>query len=235
MQKRDAAESAILAPFFEKYVNRMFDFIRLNTRPVMFNEQVSQIGTLSTLLNGYIKSFKEMGGKQLTEAVYERIFLFCLSWSIGSLLEVKERPSFDNELRSFASNMPPKEEDSDTIFEYLVSESDLTWIHWKRMVPVWQYPKAEEKPKFAQLIIPTLDSVRFEKLLNLSYNVDKASLLVGGAGTAKTSVVMQFMGKFNPETTVSKTMTFSYLTTPGIFQVSHPNHQHASDLLSACI
>lgn len=28
------------------------------------------------------------------------------------------------------------------------------------------------------------------------------------------------MGRFNPETTVSKTMTFSYLTTPGIFQVS---------------
>ncbi len=48
---------------------------------------------------------------------------------------------------------------------------------------------------FVQLIIPTLDSVRFEKLLNISYNVEKSSLLVGGPGTAKTSVIMQFMGK----------------------------------------
>ena len=91
--------------------------------------------------------------------------------------------------------MPPREEETDTIYEYLVSEEDLSWKHWRHMVPVWVYPKAEEKPKFAQLIIPTLDSVRFEKLLHLSYIVDKSSLLVGGAGTAKTSVIMQFMGK----------------------------------------
>lgn len=27
-------------------------------------------------------------------------------------------------------------------------------------MPEWTYPKHEEKPKFAQLVIPTLDSVR---------------------------------------------------------------------------
>lgn len=87
-------------------------------------------------------------------------------------------------------------------------------------MPTWTYPKAEEKPKFAQLIIPTLDSVRFEKLLQLSYNVDKASLLVGGPGTAKTTAIMQFSGKFSPETVGSKVITFSSLTTPQIFQVT---------------
>ncbi len=88
------------------------------------------------------------------------------------------------------------------------------------MVPTWTYPKNEEKPKFAQLIIPTLDSVRFEKLLHLSYSVDKSSLLVGGPGTAKTSVVNQFIARFNPETTSSKTITFSSLTSPQIFQIT---------------
>ncbi len=38
---------------------------------------------------------------------------------------MKERPMFDQELRSFAANMPPREEESDTIFEYLVSEGAL--------------------------------------------------------------------------------------------------------------
>ncbi len=34
------------------------------------------------------------------------------------------------------------------------------WEHWRHHVPAWVYPKHEENPKFAQLVIPTLDSVR---------------------------------------------------------------------------
>jgi dynein heavy chain, axonemal len=58
----------------------------------------------------------------------------------------------------------------------------MEWTHWAGQVPTWTYPAAEEKPKFAQLIIPTLDSVRLEKLLHLSYSVDRSSLLVSERG-----------------------------------------------------
>jgi dynein heavy chain len=43
---------------------------------------------------------------------------------------------------------------------------------------------------------------------------------VGGPGTAKTSTVQQFLGRFPKDDHSSKTITFSYLTTPGIFQQS---------------
>lgn len=49
-------------------------------------------------------------------------------------------------------------------------------------LPPLQYPAGVERPKFAQLIIPTLDSVRYEHLLGLVHSVGKATLLVGGAG-----------------------------------------------------
>lgn len=139
-----------------------------------------------------------------------------------------------------------------------------------------------ERPRFAQLVIPTLDSVRYEHLLGLVHGVGKAALvsggegrmggvwwhqagsgthsasklgvagrvpiyhswhaapeltphvltpplprfcplptrlqLVGGPGTAKTATIQQFLGRFNKEEHTSKTITFSYLTTPGIFQ-----------------
>ena len=127
-----------------------------------------------------------------------------------------------------------------------------------------------------QLVIPTLDSVRYEHLLGLVHSVGKATLvgcagvqgcrggenrhggarlwplrpaspprssgahtwqaatsqclaspspspsvqLVGGPGTAKTSTIQQFLGRFSKEEHSSKTITFSYLTTPGIFQTS---------------
>lgn len=64
-------------------------------------------------------------------------------------------------------------EDSDTVFEYLVREDNAEWQHWRECVPSWKYPKEQERPKFAQLVIPTLDSVRYEKLLTLAYSVQK--------------------------------------------------------------
>ena len=33
----------------------------------------------------------------------------------------------------------------------------MEWMHWQTLVPNWEYPHNEEKPKFAQLLIPTLD------------------------------------------------------------------------------
>lgn len=54
----------------------------------------------------------------------------------------------------------PRESESDTLFEYLVDEATGGWQQWAGCVPVWTYPVAEENPKFAQLVIPTLDSVR---------------------------------------------------------------------------
>lgn len=40
---------------------------------------------------------------------------------------------------------------------------------------------------------------RYDQLLTLVHCVNGASLLVGGPGTAKTTVINQFLGKFNSE------------------------------------
>jgi len=53
-----------------------------------------------------------------------------------------------------------RESETDLIFEYLVDDTSGSWQHWANSVPQWAYPSAEERPKFAQLVIPTLDSVR---------------------------------------------------------------------------
>ena len=56
-------------------------------------------------------------------------------------------------------------------------EDNAEWQHWRECVPSWKYPKEQERPKFAQLVIPTLDSVRYEKLLTLAYSVQKVHTL----------------------------------------------------------
>jgi len=51
-------------------------------------------------------------------------------------------------------------------------------------------------------------------------------LLVGGPGTSKTNIANQFLGRFNLDQAISKTITFSSLTTPGIFQVTLEASRH---------
>lgn len=38
----------------------------------------------------------------------ERMFIYCTTWGLGGLLDVKDRAGFDAELRSFGANMPPR-------------------------------------------------------------------------------------------------------------------------------
>ena len=215
IQKRKDPEKAILPGLFKLYVQPLLDFVRLNLRPVVYNENVCQVGTLLKLLEGML-----MPHDNLKEDQYERIFLYCLVWSLGGLLDGEDRSAFSGELRKMATKKLPSLQNAETVYEYSVDETTLEWTHWRSYVPAWTYPKGEEKPKFAQLVIPTLDSVRFEKLLSLVYSVNGASLLVGSPGTAKTSTINQFLSKFNAEQTVSKTVTFSSLTTPQIFQTT---------------
>jgi len=50
----------------------------------------------------------ENSHEQLSEAKLERLFLYCLCWSLGGLIPEKERPAFDAELRSIGGNLPPR-------------------------------------------------------------------------------------------------------------------------------
>jgi hypothetical protein len=102
LARRDPTEAALMGPLFDKYVQRSLDYIRLNLRPVMYNEAVCQVNTLLTLLNGHIKAAKEAGRGPLDEGRMERVFLFCACWALGGLLDVKGREALDGELRAAA-------------------------------------------------------------------------------------------------------------------------------------
>lgn len=80
---------------------------RTNLSPVMHNETVCQVGTLLTLLDGALAP-PAAGGDSLTTTHYERIFLYCLTWSIGGLLPQSDRAAFDAHLCSLADDMPAK-------------------------------------------------------------------------------------------------------------------------------
>lgn len=67
--------------------------------------------------------FKEQGG-EVTPEHLERLYVFCLMWSVGALLELEDRRKIERWLRTHEAihldlpSIPPGSED--TIFDYVV-------------------------------------------------------------------------------------------------------------------
>ena len=89
---------------------------------------------------------------------------------------------------------------------------------------------APRRLAFSQLLIPTIDSTRAEFIIQKIANLPPmrsekrkepgqlSTLLVGGAGTAKTSVILMYTSKFNKDQMLFKRINFSSATTPYNFQ-----------------
>lgn len=96
-------------------------------------------------------------------------------------------------------------------------------------MPEWSPPK---RLIFSQLLIPTSDSTRAEYIMKMVSglpvvrhetryeNYLKNTLIVGGSGTAKTSVCIMFSNKFDSSGMLFKRINFSSATEPRNFQDS---------------
>ena len=153
----------------------------------------------------------------LPDTHIENIFVYALCWSLGALLELDDRVKFTGVIRTINPGIIGALPEGDTIFEYYVTEQGQ-WQHWDTRVVAWTYP-IDYDPKFAELLIPTLDSIRYESLLSLLQPRGKPVLFTGAAGVSKTATMLQYITSLDREKWVLKTTPFSFVTTPEIFQV----------------
>ena len=76
------------------------------------------------------------------------------------------------------SSLPlPKLEGDDTIFEYVVSETGQ-WEHWNGRVPEYIYPN-DSVPEYTNILVPNVDNVRTDFLIETISKQGKAVLLIG--------------------------------------------------------
>lgn len=153
-----------------------------------------------------------------------------MAWAIGGLFETEEREKFHKYLESKNAPLPSISAqkmavDKETVYDYYVDPSNKQWKVWE--AEQWQVPK---RLAFSQLLIPTIDSTRAEFIIDKiarlpSMRSEKrkepgqlSTLLVGGPGTAKTSVILMFTSKFDKEHMLFKRINFSSATTPYNFQ-----------------
>ncbi|KZC10625.1 Dynein heavy chain 5, axonemal [Dufourea novaeangliae] len=149
----------------------------------------------------------------------KRLYVFTLVWSIGALLETPDRRKYDSYLReNFGSlDLPTSENYPDAkIFDFYVTEKGK-WDTWTSLVTNYVYPDYSA-PDYSNVLVPIPDNVRIQYLIDLIGRQDKAVLLIGEQGSAKTVMMKSYMKKANPETTLSRSFNFSSATSPYQFQ-----------------
>lgn len=225
VKKQPLNQQNLLRNFFQKYMGsssptdpgHCIDWLNRNVSQVMTTSRVGVTSALSDLFKGLTEGKGCIDISVDLERRMERIFLYCLIWSVGGLLEADGRVKFDAFLRTLdKSGMMPKCGPGETIYEYFVTPETGDWLLWKP--PVWNYPAGQEKLDFSNLLVPTMDSTRALFNCTHMHKQRKAVCMVGGEGTAKTSTALMFFRTLDPNEMLVKRVNFSSATTPFMCQ-----------------
>ncbi|XP_046493196.1 dynein axonemal heavy chain 8 [Neodiprion pinetum] len=217
-KQRQSYEIEVLRPLFQKLYGDAHTFVQTKLHAKMNLLEAIYIRQCTNLLEGLL-SHDVDPTKTLSEQHLEKLFLFSVMWSLGAVLELDDRAALEEFLVLHESKCDwPKcmEKEDETIFEYLVSEKGK-WIHWNSRVPKFEYPD-DAVLDYYTILVPNVDNVRTAYLIDLIAKQEKAVLLIGEQGTAKTVMIKSYMARHDPEYHLNKFFNFSSASTPNMVQ-----------------
>ncbi|KAF3703904.1 Dynein heavy chain 5, axonemal Axonemal beta dynein heavy chain 5 Ciliary dynein heavy chain 5 [Channa argus] len=214
LQKLPEQQADALKLCFDSCYQDLLDFVSTAVSPKMQVLECMYIRQTIDLLQGLLPAAEEKPGYHGDAG---RLFVFVVMWSLGALLELEDRAKMEAFLKAHNSSLDlPHTEDDQTIFEFMVNEQGQ-WEHWSNKVPEYIYPK-DHVPDYSSILVPNVDNVRTDFLMQTIMKQRKAVLLIGEQGTAKTVMIKGYTSKLNPELHLSKTVNFSSATLPSMFQ-----------------
>ncbi|XP_053396215.1 dynein axonemal heavy chain 5-like isoform X3 [Mercenaria mercenaria] len=211
---RPAGQQDVIFTVFDQLFFVLYTNVIQFMEPKMDVLQCNYVRQAIDLLEGLIP--RRDDNKDIPKEHLEKLILFAIMWSLGALLEQNDRKKIEEIIKSNSSVELPQCEGEDTIFEFVVGENGK-WEHWSGRVPTYIYPD-NEIPEYTGILVPNVDNVRTDFLIETISKQGKCVLLIGEQGTAKTVMIQGFCGKYDPELHMFKSFNFSSATTPYMFQ-----------------
>ena len=217
----DARHRGELASLFDTYLFRGLYFLRrciVEPVPTVDN---SLCNSLCTLLDCELAKYRgwETGARDKPTpremndllAKLQPIFVFSFIWTVAATADKAGRKRWDTYLRSelqqqHARSVPP---DTSLVYDFCYVPQEDRWVRWMETVGGFQY---DARLSFAELIIPTKDSVRYKNIATRLLMNRENVLFTGPTGTGKTVNITQLISTELPKEYVPLTLTFSAQT-----------------------
>ncbi|XP_063786889.1 dynein axonemal heavy chain 2 [Pseudophryne corroboree] len=189
LEKRPKAETETLQRMFDKYVGRILEYKHQNCKDLVPQEDTSGVISLCKLYDSLATA--ENGVNPADTDNYSRMvelwFLFCLIWSVCASVDEDGRRKIDNYMRELEGSFPSK----DTVYEYFVDPKSKNWLNFEEKLPKgWRIPP---NAPFYKIMVPTVDTVRYQFIVSALVSHQSPVLLVGPVGTGKTSIAQSVL------------------------------------------
>lgn len=162
------------------------------------------------------------------EEICMHAVLFAHIWSIGVALDETTRPKFDVFFQDILLNEDVNQKykldlanfevkkigvklgEFKTLFDLYFDREKLCWINWLKTLPPFVVPK---EVTYTQMIVPTIDSIRMNKLMTMLILNGKYPLFCGPTGTGKSiTVVNELKKSFDNQSWMFMNLSFSAQT-----------------------
>lgn len=134
--------------------------------------------------------------QKLTERILrlvDKLFAFAVTWSLGGPITAANRESFDEWARvafERASLSMIGFSAKGQVFDYFVDFREEELRRWDEVVPAFAY---STRVPFSQLVVPTIDTVRFSYLAEKLLAIQRPCFLTGVTGTGKTVLLQSLL------------------------------------------
>eukprot|EP01116_Phalansterium_solitarium_P017128 TRINITY_DN413_c0_g1_i5.p1 TRINITY_DN413_c0_g1~~TRINITY_DN413_c0_g1_i5.p1 ORF type:complete len:4163 (-),score=2181.62 TRINITY_DN413_c0_g1_i5:539-13027(-) len=120
--------------------------------------------------------------------VLEFLFFFAVVWSVGASTNGEGRKIFDGWLRQQmrTNNVVCLFPDKGLVYDYQYDKAGKKWVGWMANQPEFVITPSMS---FQEMIVPTIDTVRYAYLLELLAKNGKNVLCAGPTGTGKSVVI----------------------------------------------
>ncbi|XP_018911445.2 dynein axonemal heavy chain 5 [Bemisia tabaci] len=241
LKTRSSREQSVFQHLFDESFGQLYTWSQHNLNLTMKVLQINIVQQVLILLQGLVpietdtesaerteeKPVEvEEDGKdkkdivmQLSVEHLQKLYVFALVWSMGALLDLSDRKKLNEFFKDKLTvlDLPPIPGSSSlTVFDYFVTDEGK-WELWTAMISSYSYPESST-PDYSSILVPIVDNVRTGYLIHCIAKQEKAVLLIGEQGSAKTVMMKSYMKKSNPEQHLSRSFNFSSATSPYQFQ-----------------
>ncbi|KAK3733193.1 hypothetical protein QZH41_008554, partial [Actinostola sp. cb2023] len=175
---------------FDHYVDAGLTFASKKCTQAMLQVDMSKVNTMCCLFDSFL--FPEKGGPDFNldpaklHPLICTAFLFIFMWSIGGNLVENCIDMFDTFARDlFADSHDVRIPGSGDLYSYYVDFDTRRLEPWEKIIPTFKYNPS--MPYF-DLLVPTVDTVRFGFLMEKLLAVNKSVLYTGTTGVGKSVI-----------------------------------------------
>nr|XP_040226033.2 dynein axonemal heavy chain 10 isoform X2 [Anopheles coluzzii] len=155
------------------------------------------------------------------EDVVECGFVQCVYLSLGAALLEESRIRFDGFVKRNLEMIAAEDTRESpattgqlptvkpTLFDYFFDIEHKQWLAWEWVIPGYVH---DATLHFSDILVPTMDTMKIEKILDLMNRVRRPVVLVGDPGTSKTAVISHFLRHLNRDSFVVLNINFSSRT-----------------------